>query len=112
MVFNGWSFQQNKIFGEALAAFPDGLPDRWQEIVGKVAGKSAKEVYMHYEALLKDIKEIDSGKVELPSYNDVSYFRENSPEKFSYGSFESRQVPATCKMGRKKGSPWTEVQHR
>ncbi|KAL4182601.1 hypothetical protein AMTRI_Chr11g150970 [Amborella trichopoda] len=96
MAFNGWSLQQNKIFEEALAAFSDVSPDMLHKIAEKVAGKSARDVYMHYEVLLKDIKDIDSGKVELPSYKDVFYSPKNTIGKFSDGSceisFELRQI--------------------
>ncbi|XP_020527256.1 transcription factor DIVARICATA-like [Amborella trichopoda] len=101
MAFNGWSLQQNKIFEEALAAFSDVSPDMLHKIAQKVAGKSASDVYMHYEVLLKDIKDIDSGKVELPSYKDGS----------CEISFELRQVPARRKSERKKASPWTKEEH-
>ncbi|KAL4181874.1 hypothetical protein AMTRI_Chr12g239630 [Amborella trichopoda] len=68
MVFNGGSFQPSKPIEEVGAAFPDDLPDTWLKIAEMVCGKSEMDVYM--QAVLKDLKEIDSGKVELP---DASY---------------------------------------
>jgi hypothetical protein len=33
-----------------------------------VGGKSAEEVKRHYEILIKDVREIESGRVPFPNY--------------------------------------------
>ncbi|MDP1189010.1 SANT/Myb-like DNA-binding domain-containing protein, partial [Klebsiella pneumoniae] len=53
--------------------FPDDdCFDRWEKIADQVPGKSAREVREHYEALVHDVFEIDSGRVEIPCYSDDS----------------------------------------
>ncbi|KAL4182608.1 hypothetical protein AMTRI_Chr11g151040 [Amborella trichopoda] len=97
MALNGWTFQQNKTFEEV---FPEELPDQWQKITEKASGKSDVDVYMQYGALLPDLKEIDSGKVELPLSGGSCEV-----------SFGSRPVLARCETERKKRS-WTEAERR
>ncbi|ERN13046.1 hypothetical protein AMTR_s00040p00123110 [Amborella trichopoda] len=119
MVSDGRTCQKNKIFEEVLA-IRNQLPDIFHKIV---AGKSAMDDYMHYENLVKALKEIegiDSAKVELVSYKDSSrnpykLFHENVPENFSGSScglsLGSRPEPPKSKSERKKGC-WTEAEHR
>ncbi|XP_058219581.1 protein RADIALIS-like 4 [Rhododendron vialii] len=65
---SSWTPKQNKQFEEALAYFDKDTPDRWQNVARAVGGKSAEEVKRHYEILLKDIMQIESDQVPLPSY--------------------------------------------
>ncbi|XP_058220813.1 protein RADIALIS-like 4 [Rhododendron vialii] len=65
---SSWTAKQNKQFEDALAYFDKETPDRWQNIARAVGGKSAEEVKRHYEILVKDIMQIESDKVPLPSY--------------------------------------------
>uniref|UniRef100_A0A9I9DKX6 Transcription factor DIVARICATA n=2 Tax=Cucumis melo TaxID=3656 RepID=A0A9I9DKX6_CUCME len=106
-----WTRSEDKLFEEALVVVPANLPDRWQRVADHVPGKSPREVKDHYEALVHDVLEIDSGRVELPSYAEESAV--GLPEWDSSGqiSFGSK-----AKHGgdneRKKGTPWTEEEHR
>ncbi|XP_073009093.1 protein RADIALIS-like 3 [Typha latifolia] len=56
-----WSWEENKLFEMALAVIDEEIPDRW-EVVSSMIGskKSAEEVRMHYEVLLKDLDKIES----------------------------------------------------
>ncbi|KAH7547727.1 hypothetical protein JRO89_XS14G0007700 [Xanthoceras sorbifolium] len=65
-----WNRLEDKLFEQALVMFPEELPDRWFKIASQLPGKSPTEVREHYDALVHDIYEIDSGRVELPSYAD------------------------------------------
>ena len=106
-----WTRSEDKLFEEALVVVPADLPDRWQRVADLVPGKLPREVKDHYEALVYDVLEIDSGRVELPSYSDESAV--GSPEWDSSGqiSFGSKAKPGGDSE-RKKGTPWTEEEHR
>ncbi|KAJ4959862.1 hypothetical protein NE237_019772 [Protea cynaroides] len=78
-----WSRVEDKIFEQA--------PDRWHKITGKIPGKTASDVKENYRALVHDVSEINSGRIELPLYNS------------KLKQFETE---------RKKGIPWTEEEHR
>ncbi|XP_038886543.1 transcription factor DIVARICATA [Benincasa hispida] len=106
-----WTRSEDKLFEEALVVVPANLPDRWQRVADHVPGKSPREVKDHYEALVHDVLEIDSGRVELPSYADESAV--GLPEWDSSGqiSFGSKAKPGGDNE-RKKGTPWTEEEHR
>ncbi|PPD71280.1 hypothetical protein GOBAR_DD31842 [Gossypium barbadense] len=66
---SAWSWHQDKLFERALVMFSnDESSDRWEKIAAQVPGKSAADVRRHYEDLEHDVLEIESGRVELPSY--------------------------------------------
>ncbi|CAA0814382.1 Duplicated homeodomain-like superfamily protein [Striga hermonthica] len=109
-----WSRQEDKVFEKALVEFPDGVDDRWRRIAEILPSKSPEEVRAHYEALLYDIAEIDSGRVELPCYSDESaalgWDDRPRPRTSAQISFGSRGRHSDIE--RKKGTPWTEDEHR
>lgn len=117
---SGWSRAQDKIFERALVVFPDDTPHRWEKIAAEVPGKSPSDVREHYEILLHDVSEIDSGRVELTSYADNS-FEPNWGEastrpsiaQISFASVSgSKMTRAAGETERKKGVPWTAEEHR
>jgi hypothetical protein len=63
-----WTTKQNKQFEKALALYDKDTPDRWQNVAKAVGGKSAEEVRRHYEILVQDLINIESGQVPLPNY--------------------------------------------
>ncbi|XP_040995788.1 protein RADIALIS-like 6 [Juglans microcarpa x Juglans regia] len=63
-----WTPKQNKQFEKALALYDKDTPDRWQNVAKAVGGKSAEEVRKHYEILVQDLINIESGQVPLPNY--------------------------------------------
>ncbi|GMY15787.1 transcription factor SRM1-like [Fagus crenata] len=106
---SSWSRVQDKLFEEAIVVFPEGTQDRWEKIASQVLGKSPLEVRRHYEDLVHDILEIDSGRIELPRYEDdfdtVGRGSEFSTSPVAFGS-------KTKETQRKRGVPWTEEEHR
>ncbi|KAI5054695.1 hypothetical protein GOP47_0029840 [Adiantum capillus-veneris] len=109
--------------------------DRWENVAAMVPGKDADAVRRHYELLVEDIKNIDLGKVKLPSYpqmaaaaqsamEPVAGFGESSytksgavsgrPSGVSGGNSGSGKVGTfkSAEQERRKGTPWTEEEHR
>ncbi|KAF5178502.1 Transcription factor srm1 [Thalictrum thalictroides] len=109
-----WSRVQDKLFEQALVIFPEEISDRWQKIANEVPGKTAWEVKQHYEALVRDVLEIDNGRVSLPCYTDDSFDDMNwdSESKKSQISFGSTKLKHSESSERKKGSPWTPEEHK
>lgn len=104
-----WNRYQDKLFERALLVVPADTPDRWEKVSEHVPGKSAAEVKDHYEALVHDVFEIDSGRVEVPNYTDEGGGLPSwdSDNQISFGS-----KPKHGDNERKKGTPWTEEEHR
>lgn len=104
-----WNRMEDKLFEQALVAFPENLPDRWQRIAIELPGRTAGEVREHYDALVHDVGEIDSGRVEIPSYLDeASELSVWDPSgQISFGSNQKHG-----EAERKKGTPWTEEEHK
>ncbi|XP_078431430.1 protein RADIALIS-like 6 isoform X2 [Wolffia australiana] len=65
---SSWTVEQNKRFERALAVYDEGTADRWRNVARAVGGKSAEEVRIHYQALVEDLNNIESGRVSLPNY--------------------------------------------
>ncbi|MBA0559643.1 hypothetical protein Golob_016596 [Gossypium lobatum] len=72
---SSWTPKQNKTFEKALAKYDQDTPDRWHNVAKAVGGKSAEEVKLHYDALVRDLKDIESGRYPYP------YPRQNSLEQ-------------------------------
>ncbi|KAH7854510.1 hypothetical protein Vadar_014642 [Vaccinium darrowii] len=107
---SAWTKYEDKEFERALVVFPEEIADRWEKIAERIPGKSAGEVRAHYEALVQDVYEIDSGRVELPSYPDESALGWDA--ETSQISFGSGGKNRHGEVERKKGTPWTEEEHR
>ncbi|KAK1431403.1 hypothetical protein QVD17_07862 [Tagetes erecta] len=112
---SSWTRYEDKLFEDALVMYPDDVINRWQKIADSVPGKTADQVRAHYEVLVHDLLQIDSGQVELPSYADdgdesiISWDPELRASQISFG------ISKGVKHGdgeRKKGTPWTEEEHR
>lgn len=109
-----WSRAEDKRFERAIVIFPEETPYRWEKIAEEVPGKAAWEVREHYQALLHDVSEIDSGRVELPNYADCSFNPDSAEASTRSGSGQISFGPKSkaADTERKKGVPWTEEEHR
>ncbi|PIA28183.1 hypothetical protein AQUCO_07200078v1 [Aquilegia coerulea] len=112
-----WTRVQDKLFEQALVIFPEETNDRWQKIASEVPGKTAWEVKQHYEDLVRDVLEIDNGRVRLPCYTDDSF----DDDEMNWDSDQSKQKSQISfsstkskhsESERKKGTPWTEEEHK
>ncbi|KAK8698716.1 hypothetical protein V6N13_114825 [Hibiscus sabdariffa] len=117
-----WSRDQDKAFESALVIYPEDSPDRWEKIAAAVPGKTLEEIKEHYEILLEDIEQIESGCVPLPPYD--------SDDSAGYASGEGTGKKRNRSLGhnnsesnhggknsrsdqeRRKGTAWTEEEHR
>lgn len=102
-----WTWLADKLFEEALVLFQEGTSNRWQKIAERVPGKSPMEVREHYNMLLYDLHEIDSGRVEIPSYYDELTICDSNNQIY-FASKSKQQM----ENERKKGNPWTEEEHK
>ncbi|KAL9235272.1 hypothetical protein vseg_010045 [Gypsophila vaccaria] len=116
-----WTWAEDKLFEEALVVFSTEEADelKWNKIAGHVPGRSPDQVRAHYLDLLHDVDQIDSGRVEPPSYSDdVSFWSAQSVTRSSHISFANNcgggggGGKGSCEAERKKGTPWTEEEHR
>ncbi|KAH0777223.1 hypothetical protein KY290_008634 [Solanum tuberosum] len=94
-----WTKEEDKAFENALAVF-SGDSDKFLKIAAAVPGKSLQEIIDHYNVLVEDINDIESGKVPLPKYERMQ----------SSSSCRSRSSGAGVE--RRKGLPWTAEEHR
>ncbi|KHN14065.1 hypothetical protein glysoja_048339 [Glycine soja] len=114
-----WSKEQDKAFENALAIHPEDASDRWEKIVVDIPGKTLEEIKHHYELLVEDVNQIESGCVPLPSYNSSPEGSTsqgagkkgghswNSNNECNHGTKASRSD-----QERQKGIAWTEDEHR
>lgn len=119
---SSWSREQDKAFENALATYPEDDADRWEKIAADVPGKTVDEIKHHYELLVEDISQIESGCVPLPSYNSSSEGSssqagdEGAVKKGAhsghYNSESNHGSKARSEQERRKGIAWTEDEHR
>ncbi|XP_010414205.1 PREDICTED: protein RADIALIS-like 4 [Camelina sativa] len=69
---SSWTPKQDKQFEMALATYDQDTPDRWQNVARAVGGKSAEEVKRHYELLIRDVNDIESGRYPQPRYRNTN----------------------------------------
>ncbi|KAL9229968.1 hypothetical protein vseg_005374 [Gypsophila vaccaria] len=117
-----WTREQDKAFENAIATHTEDSDDRWERIAADVPGKTIEEVKHHYEILLEDINQIESGRVPLPSYSSssegsTSHAAEDGNGKKGQsgttGDESNRGGKASrADQERRKGIAWTEEEHR
>ncbi|OIW01907.1 hypothetical protein TanjilG_15232 [Lupinus angustifolius] len=115
-----WSWEQDKAFESALVTHPEDAPDRWEKIAANVPGKTVEEIKQHYELLVEDINQIESGCVPLPSYNSspegsASHASdEGAGKKSGHHNSDSNHGTKASRSDqeRRKGIAWTEEEHR
>lgn len=83
-----WTPKQNKLFENALAIYDKDTPDRWNNLARAVGGKTAEEVKRHYEVLVDDVMQIETGQVPLPNYRKLG----GSTKAYNYMDEEQRYV--------------------
>ncbi|XP_060170042.1 transcription factor SRM1-like [Lycium barbarum] len=96
---SSWTKEEDKAFENALAIY-SGDSDLLIKIAAAVPQKSLQEITQHYNDLVEDVNDIESGKVPLPKYGKMQ----------SYSSRRSRSSGAVVE--RRKGIPWTAEEHR
>lgn len=79
-----WTPKQNKSFEKALALYDKDTPDRWQNVAKAVGDKTAEEVKRHYQILLEDLRQIESGHIPLPNYKSTGRNNINADEEQRY----------------------------
>ncbi|KAF7129762.1 hypothetical protein RHSIM_Rhsim10G0191800 [Rhododendron simsii] len=94
-----WTFEENKVFENAIAEFNLDSPDIFQKIAFRIPGKTIGQIIEHYEALVEDVEMIESGRIPLPDYKDI----ENEESK--------RQNNNSGHLHRRKGILWTKEEH-
>lgn len=65
---SSWSWEQEKAFENSLAVHSEDLSNRWEKIAQDVPGKTIDRIKHHYQLLLEDLNDIESGQVPLPTY--------------------------------------------
>lgn len=104
-----WTFLEEKVFERALVEFPEHMSDRWFKIAELFPAKSVDEVKAHYDELVRDVRDIESGRIPVPAYRDDLDMGRLEITNSNEISFES---PVKGRNEGRKGKPWTEEEHR
>jgi hypothetical protein len=100
-----WSKAEDKVFESALVLWPDHTPDRWAMVAAQLPGRTPREAWEHYEALVADVDLIERGAVDVPGSWDDDDEESSTPGRRA-GSGRARGET------RRPGIPWSEEEHR
>ncbi|KAG0497732.1 hypothetical protein HPP92_002423 [Vanilla planifolia] len=121
MVTEAWTWEEEKAFENALAMYYETCSDWWEKVAGAVPGKALEELKHHYDILVEDVTNIDSGRVPLPSYAPSSSSAvEGSADGVgngkkgghAHGDSGHGGKGSRSELERRKGIAWTEEEHR
>ncbi|KAL5721193.1 hypothetical protein ACHQM5_013784 [Ranunculus cassubicifolius] len=108
-----WTLAEDKQFEQALVIFDEDTPNRFERIASCVPGKSVLEIEKHYQDLVDDINAIEAGFIQLPNYtDDLLDHRDTNSSQIAFGSKKGSDGGAGGGGERRKGTPWTEEEHK
>ncbi|XP_051144054.1 transcription factor SRM1-like [Andrographis paniculata] len=111
---SAWSREQDKLFEKAIATHRHDTPDRWEKIAADVPGKSVEQIKHHYYLLEDDVRRIESGYIDIPSYTDCSDDADADAASPTKKPSDHNLAGKSSKSDqeRRKGIAWTEDEHR
>ncbi|PWZ09787.1 Transcription factor DIVARICATA [Zea mays] len=98
-----WNRAEDKVFESALVAWPEHTPDRWALVAAQLPGRTPRDAWEHYEALVADVDLIERGAVDAPSCWDDD---DGDHQVRGAGADRARRE------ARRPGIPWSEEEHR
>ncbi|CAA0823292.1 Duplicated homeodomain-like superfamily protein [Striga hermonthica] len=106
----GWTYEENKLFEVALAEIEPGSPAFFENVASKIPWKSIEDIKKHYEALIEDLKMIETGEIPIPDYKQADQQQDegNKDERDS----PSNEPKSRNGQQRRRGVPWTEEEHQ
>lgn len=114
-----WTREEEKTFETALA---DIMPwtseqdssspedNRFEKVAQKVGTKTIEEVKRHYDTLVDDIRAIEAGRIPIPCY--VGENNQGKEKEKGVDRCVGRSGPSKIDPERRKGTPWTEEEHK
>ncbi|KAG7379560.1 hypothetical protein PHYPSEUDO_008463 [Phytophthora pseudosyringae] len=91
-----WTFQEDKAFETALAAWTGSNSYPWAKIAAVIPGKTAKDVRCRYEDMVGEVTSIESGEIaepENPTSSSVPCAPAVARSQHSPSSLSQRAVP-------------------
>lgn len=110
-----WSFEENKLFEDALTEFDYSSPNFFENVASRLPWKSVEDVIIHYQALLEDLELIESGQIPVPEYKDNYINIVKDDDAAAQAATRPQAQPGgkgKPSKSRRRGIPWTEEEHQ
>ncbi|KAM0926750.1 hypothetical protein ACQ4PT_003326 [Festuca glaucescens] len=104
-----WSKEEDKAFEAALVAFPEQAPDRWDRVAAGLPGRTPRDAWDHYQALVADVDLIERGAVDIPSCWDDD---DGGDDRSAGAASTDRRAGKPRGEERRRGIPWSEEEHK
>ncbi|XP_027075650.1 transcription factor DIVARICATA-like [Coffea arabica] len=98
-----WTFEEEKLFENALAVYDLNSWDLFEKIAIKVPGKTIEQIKQHFQLLVEDVNFIETWSGPLPNCRTTNNVEPESTPNSTLTSVENRQ--------KKKGTRWTKEEH-
>ncbi|XP_030464059.1 transcription factor SRM1-like [Syzygium oleosum] len=102
-----WTPEENEIFERCIAELDHLSRDFFDNIAQRIPKKSVGQIMRHFEALVEDVDQIESGRVPIPDYDKSKRKVDVKTEP----SDEPREGKSTRRAPRRRGVGWSREEH-
>ncbi|KAL3720662.1 hypothetical protein ACJRO7_005474 [Eucalyptus globulus] len=112
-----WTSEENEIFERCIAELGHLSRDFFENIALRIPEKSVGQIQRHFEALVKDVENIDAGRVPIPDYDgseskvDEKEKPSDEPEKEKPSDEPLEEDQSTPQTTKKRGIAWSREEH-
>ncbi|KAL9229705.1 hypothetical protein vseg_005143 [Gypsophila vaccaria] len=110
-----WTYEENKLFQNALAELNIDSPSFFETIMAILPWKTMDEIKYRYEQLINDVLLIEAGNFSANNFSVVRHDNvdnNNNNNNINNNNNNNNATNVGVAENKRKGVPWTEEEHR